>query len=318
MRHDADTAKRHRASDTAYKSQLRQRLQLSAAREKAAAASEDGDLEGHVPSDGLSGTYTRKDILVALQAAAAGNGMSVHTVLRVTIPFTIKWLVENNELGIEYLPVAAAFELAGTAARQKGAFNTVGGIPRGELEAAHVTFAQVRYLLEVVVRQDLGNEETNSYYSQYGTSSRFSRYPPYAALDDHKASLKWGDTFKWPRFHLPKVKLESPAAWRYGSTIASNFLSEWFGFGYDNRVVRVLNEFLICWLARDIACKSEFALSALTGDEGLLGPSAEAEHVVRAVYERVFEDPLFRQTMAIGRGYRCGGGVACGGEWQFE
>ena len=254
--------------------------------------------------------YTRKDIHVALQAAAAGNGMSVHTVLRVTIPFTIKWLIENHELGIEYLPVAAAFTTAGHAACSKGAFNTVGGIPRGELEAAHVSYAQVRYLLEVVVRMDLGNEETNSYFSQYGTSSLFSRYPPYAALNDHKASLKWGDSIKWPRFHQPQVTLESPAAWRYGSTIASNFLSEWFGFGYDNRVVRVLNEFLICWLARDIACKSEYALSPLTGDEGVCSARRRRRSTLCAPCMSACS-----RTRSSGRRWRLGGATAAAAAW---
>ena len=298
--------------------QREKRLKLSAEREQTAAASEDGCLEGQTPNYNLSGDYTREDILVVLQAAAAGNGMSVHAVLSVTIPYTVRWLIANNQLGIEFRPLAVAFEHAGTAARQKRAFNAAGAIPRGALEAANATRAQVRHVLDVVVQMDLGNEDTDSYYSEYSTSSRHSRYKPFAALDGHKASLKWGDSIKWPRFDEPNVKLESPAAWRYGWKIASKFLSEWFAFGYGNRVVRVLNELLINWLARDIAAESGFAPNRLTGDEGLLGPEARAEHVLRAVYDRVFEDPLFRQTMPLGRGYRCGGGVACGGEWQFE
>ena len=295
-----------------------ERLQLSEAREQAAADSEDRCLEGHAHKCDISDAYTPEDILVVLQAAGAGNGMSVHAVFSVTVPYTIRWLIANHELGIEFLPVAHAFELAGTAARNKRAFNAAGLIPRQALEAANVTRAQVRHVLDVVVQKDLGNKDTNSYYSEYSTSSLHSRYEPYAALDGHKASLKWGDSIKWPRFDQPNVKLESPAAWRYGWKIASKFLSEWFAFGYGNRVVRVLNELLIGWLARDIAAESGFAPNRLTGDEGLLGPEAGAEHALRAVYERVFEDPLFRQTMSLGRGYRCGGGVACGGEWQFE
>jgi len=144
-----------------------------------------------------------------------------------------------------------------------------------------------------------------------------SRYPPYDAFAHADGrGLKFGDTYRQPRFNNPAVVLQSPVAGRYGGRIYDFVHSEFFLCGNATRVVRVVTEVAASWAAALLVARTGFAHSVAPGrycgEEGYYGESslAVADSTLRGVFDAL-RSPAFQGVLGGACGIRSGVGA-----WQ--
>ena len=122
--------------------------------------------------------------------------------------------------------------------------------------------------------------------------------------------MKTGGVVHAPRFRQG-VQLQSPAAARYGGATAQNFLGDFYFHNTCSRLLRVLLEVAVNWLARDLLADMGFKEHSLTGDEGLLGPRARAVEALGQLWSAILSSPALMKAMS---GPRCF--MSPEGQWQ--
>ena len=122
--------------------------------------------------------------------------------------------------------------------------------------------------------------------------------------------MKTGDIRQEPRFRQ-SVELQSPAAARYGGETTTNFLGDFYFHNTCSRLLRVLLEVAVNWLARDLLADMGFKEHSLTGDEGLLGPRARAVEALRLLWSAILASPALIKAMQGPRGF-----MSPEGQWQ--
>ena len=147
-------------------------------------------------------------------------------------------------------------------------------------------------------------------YSLYGMVSNYNRYKPKEELENEKSSLKTGDIRQEPRFRQ-SIELQSPAAARYGGATAQNFLGDFYFHNTCSRLLRVLLEVAVNWVARDLLADMGFIEHTLTGDEGLLGPRARAVEALGQLWSAILSSPALMKAMSGPRGF-----MSPEGHWQ--
>ena len=239
----------------------------------------------------------------------ANRGPLVCSVLEHHLPHEIAWLASTNALDPSIAnKVANACRKAGTKCREEGMFNSVGRTPRSTLAAEGVTIDEMMLVFNALSANQPDDPESKARWSQYAFVSAHSRKTEYAFKPYWYSELKTGDTKNLPHF-LPQYKNQSPVAQRYGGRFYLLMDGEWFLVGYGTRLQRVMAELLINWLAANHLEKHDFFYNReQTGDEGFLGPSANANAALLDVRKVVQSFSIFHEVFSEGGRRRTGGG----------
>jgi hypothetical protein len=223
--------------------------------------------------------------------------------------------VAYGKLNPRFLKFEHGFRAAGEACNRGKLFNSAGITPRRCLENCGMTLLDLRELLTATADNQPADLQANNRWSEYmwfGTESRYGM----GTFDNAEVSFKSGDTFRGPRFRHT-VTLQSPAAARYGGTIAKTMQSECYFEAYGSRDTRVLSELYINWLCRDQMREHHgfFEHRDSCGEEGLRGPMRQADGALRRMYDAVRGDAVLARIFSIGQGCRMG---SDGWEWETE
>ena len=240
------------------------------------------------------------------------GAVPVCCIFLYTVPYRIKYLVKHGKLHPRFLHFEHGFRAAGKACNRGKLFNSAGITPRGCLEDCSMTLLDLKELLTATADNQPADLQANNLWCEYmwfGSESRYSM----GTFDNAEVSFKSGDTFRGPRFR-DTVKLQSPAAARYGGTIASTMKSECYFEAYGSRDTRVLSELYINWLCRDLMRDHGFFEHREScGEEGLRGPMRQADGALRRMYDAVRCDAVLARIFSIGQGCRMG---SDGWEWD--
>ena len=213
--------------------------------------------------------------------------------------------MEHGKLDSRFLQFEPGFRADGKACARGSLFNSAGVTPRGCLESWGMKLHDLKELLKATADNQPADLQANNRWCEYmwhGTESRYGR----GTFDNAEVSFKSSDTFRGPRFRHT-VTLQSPAAARYGGTIASTMLSECYFEAYGSRDTRVLSELYINWLCRDLMRHHGFyEHSPSCGEEGLRGPGDQADDALRRMYDAVRGDAVLARIFSIGQGCRMG------------
>jgi hypothetical protein len=240
-------------------------------------------------------------------ASGSSRGAApVCCIFSYTVPFQIKYFVEHGKLDSRFLHFEPGFRAAGEACAHGSLFNSAGITPRRCLEDCGMTLLNLRELLKATADNQPADLQANNRWSEYmwhGTESRYGR----GTFNNAEVSFKSGDTFHGPRFRHT-VTLQSPAAARYGGTIARTMQSECYFEAYGSRDTRVLSELYINWLCRDQMREHHgfFEHRDSCGEEGLRGPGDQADGALRRMYDAVRGDAVLARIFSIGQGCRMG------------
>jgi hypothetical protein len=239
------------------------------------------------------------------------GAVPVCCIFLYTVPYRIRYLVKHGKLHPRFLHFEHGFRAAGKACNRGKLFNSAGITPRGCLEACSMTLLDLKELLTATADNQPADLQANNLWCEYmwfGSESRYSM----GTFDNAEVSFKSGDTFRGPRFR-DTVKLQSPAAARYGGTIASTMKSECYFEAYGSRDTRVLSELYINWLCRDLMRDHGFFEHREScGEEGLRGPMRQADGALRRMYDAVRCDAVLARIFSVGQGCRMG---SDGWEW---
>ena len=255
-------------------------------------------------------------VLRAASSSARVNGRTradpLCNILGYTIPYLITCYVAEQKLPEYFLTFREGFSNAGEACRDGWRlYNSAGIEPRRHLERCGMTLDNLRALLKVVADNQVDDNLVNNYWCWYAWFGRWSRYGE-GLFDNDEVSWKAGDTFYGPRFRS-SVTNQSPAAARYGSTLAETMISECYLEAYGCRGLRGLSELYLCWACRDELSEYGFYEDPSCGQEGLRGPLDKAEVALRRMYDVVRGDDVLAGIFSIERGYREGDS-----EWRRE
>uniref|UniRef100_A0A7S3SH93 Uncharacterized protein n=1 Tax=Emiliania huxleyi TaxID=2903 RepID=A0A7S3SH93_EMIHU len=249
------------------------------------------------------------------------EGAKVCSILEYALPAEVRLLARAGKLRQELSDkVAEACERAGAAACAIAAYNSAGKTPRAEFKKVtrwgSVSRADLVEVLEALLEhqppQDAGLDAGFTAYAFYSLFSRRSKSDPPTLFEDGFAELKAGDT-KWGhRWGNPRVTNQDATAARYTQRMYSRMPSNLAMEARGSRPLRVLSEVLLVWLAEDVATDFGFRTSPPTGEEGLLGPVANAEAALAELAAEVGRCPALRSLFRE-RWLRTGGHP---GQWR--
>ena len=92
---------------------------------------------------------------------------------------------------------------------------------------------------------------------------------------------------------------------------AKNFLGDFYFHNTCSRLLRVLLEVAVNWLAHNLLADIGYIEHSLTGDEGLLGPRARAVEALRLLWSAILASPALMKAMQGPRGF-----MSPEGRWQ--
>ena len=203
-------------------------------------------------AESLSGRLSSSELTEAaqLRVLQAASSSAKHTtasgssrgavpvccIFSYTVPYQIKWFVEHGKLDSRFLQFEPGFRADGKACARGSLFNSAGVTPRGCLESWGMKLHDLKELLKATADNQPADLQANNLWCEYmwfGSESRYSM----GTFDNAEVSFKSGDTFRGPRFRHT-VTLQSPAAARYGGTIARTMQSECYFEAYGSRDTR--------------------------------------------------------------------------------
>ena len=260
--------------------------------------------------------------LAWLRAASSELGAlapKVYSVYKSTLPLEIGWLREQGLLTADVAErLTVGFCAAARACLAKGltCLNSAGKTPRRAMIKAGVTFADMVLLLGALAARPVDDALANAGFTFYGMLHDEPRSKPFEPFPNGYIAAKYGDTYKYSRLHGgAHVTLQSPVAWRYGSSIYESVRAEFFLSGYATRAMRAAVEMTGGWLASESEARGSFAPSNVTGEEGFFAEAslAQAERALDAVREQLYTSDVFKKVFDVERGY-----CPSGGSWQLE
>ena len=218
-------------------------------------------------------------------------------------------LIRKGLLAPELGKVAHAYRNAGHDCAQKGAWNSAGQTVYEALVQQDVTRDELLVVIEALHRsQPTGDPTLIKKWTQYLLNARFSHRKGHDYLDG-KVDIKSGDSK-----YLPCAG-KSPVYQRYKKILYKRLAdcteAHWVCDG--TRADRVSFEVLFSWIVRDTVAEHGYGHSVQTGEEGFLGPSANAEMAVSAVLEEVRKTDVFQMIFTEEQSQRVGRG-----EWQHR
>ena len=218
------------------------------------------------------------------------------------LPIEIMTLIRKELLAPELAKVAYAYRNAGHACALKGAWNSAGKTVYEALVEQQVTRDELLMVMKALhLSRPTGDSTLIEKWSQYLFYSHSSHRAGHASLDG-KVDIKSGDTKCLP--HAGR----SPVYQRYKKTLYMRLAdcteAHWVCEG--TRADRVSLEVLFSWTVRDTIAEHGYGHSVQTGEEGFLGPPANAEKAVSAVLEEVLKTDVFQEIFTEVQSQRVG------------
>ena len=230
-------------------------------------------------------------------------------VLSYCLPIEIMTLIRKRLLAPELGKVAYAYRNAGHACALKGAWNSAGKTVHEALVEQHVTRDELLVVIKALyLSRPTGDSTLIEKWSQYLLYSHFSHRAGHAFLDG-LVDIKSGDSKCLP------YAGKSPVYQRYKKILYKRLAdcteAHWVCEG--TRADRVSLEVLFSWIVRDTVAEHGYGHSVQTGEEGFLGPPANAEKAVSAVLEEVLKTDVFQEIFTEEQSQRVGRG-----EWHHR
>ena len=233
------------------------------------------------------------------------EGRTVFFVMIYCLPIEIMTLIRKGLIAPELRKVAYAYRNAGHDCALKGAWNSAGKTVYDALVEQGVTRDELLVVLKALrLSRPTGDPTLIKKWTQYLLYAHFSHRAGHAYLGDGKVDIKSGDTKFLP------VAGKSPVHQRYNNILYKRLAdcTEAYWVPNGTRAERVSLEVLFGWIVRDTVAEHGYGYSVQTGEEGFLGPSANAEKAVSAVLEEVRKTDVFQmiftdeQSQRVGRG----------------
>ena len=223
-------------------------------------------------------------------------------VLSYCLPIEIMTLIRKRLLAPELGKVAYAYRNAGHACALKGAWNSAGQTVHEALVEQHVTRDELLVVIKALyLSRPTGDSTLIEKWSQYLLYSHFSHRAGHAFLDG-LVDIKSGDSKCLP------YAGKSPVYQRYKKILYKRLAdcteAHWVCEG--TRADRVSLEVLFSWIVRDTVAEHGYGHSVQTGEEGFLGPPANAEKAVSAVLEEVLKTDVFQEIFTEEQSQRVG------------
>jgi hypothetical protein len=223
-------------------------------------------------------------------------GRKVYWLFCCSLPYMITWYISNGLLDARFATVAAAFREAGWCCKLSCMFNTVGFTVRTILQEHDVPLSDIMALIVIFAENPPCDERLINVWTQYAYWCTRSRYNRDLTLPDGEAEIKHGDTQEVSHFDNPSMTNQSAVSRRYGGLMYEHIMhgSEYYLEGRGTRELRALVEMYFDWLASEVCHEHGFRVHEATGDEGLLGPSGQAEAALRSMMAAVQLIPAFQ------------------------
>ena len=174
--------------------------------------------------------------------------------------------------------VATALTAAGRECAANGMFNSAGYTIRKHLRQNFVSRKQFVSVIGVVHANMPDDDACRSRWSAYAFWSRTSRRSKTRErFPDGWVERKQGDTKHLPRFGKPGVRNQDPLAVRYPAALYAEFEDSFYMVGEGTRILRILCEVALCWLAAELGGEDFVHDAERTGEEGLYGPESKAQ-----------------------------------------
>jgi hypothetical protein len=223
-------------------------------------------------------------------------GRKVYLLFCCLLPYMITWYIFNGLLDARFAKVATAFQEAGWCCKLSCMFNTVGYTVRTILQKHDVPLSDIMILIVLFAESPPCDERLINVWTQYAYWCTRSRYDRDLTLPDGGAEIKHGDTQEVSHFDNPNMTNQSAVSRRYGGPMYEHIMhgSEYYLEGRGTRELRALVEMYFDWLASELCHQYGFRVHEATGDEGLLGPSGQAEAALRSMMAAVQLIPAFQ------------------------
>ena len=244
-------------------------------------------------------------------------GRKVYWLFCCSLPYMITWYISNGLLDARFATVAAAFREAGWCCKLSCMFNTVGFTVRTILQEHGVPLSDIMILIGLFAERPPCDERLINVWTQYAYWCTRSRYDRDLTLPDGGAEIKHGDTQEVSHFDNPSMTNQSAVSRRYGGPMYEHIMhgSEYYLEGRGTRELRALVEMYFDWLASEVCDEYGFRVHEATGDEGLLGPSGQAEAALRSMMDAVQRIPAF-QVATPGLIFTTAGQRTGGRDWH--